>query len=197
MAKDYPLEHSALCAFSKVCEEYYNKIFPIQHEYNKKVCEEKILNEWKLEDTVFTSGIINKDSVLQYHFDIGHVSKALSAMLTLKKDVIGGDLSIPEIDTIINLKDNTLLIFDGQELLHGVTEMKKKSIKAYRITVVYYSLIQMWKCLTITDEVIRAREKRNKKEIKRANGVVSVMASDTTSSGKRFNEDRQKKESLK
>lgn len=197
MAKDYPLEHSALCSFSKIAKEYYEKIFPSQYNHNNNVVKEKILKEWTLEDTVFTSGIINKDSVLQYHFDIGHVSKALSVMLTLKKDLIGGDLSIPEIDTLIKLKDNTLLIFDGQELLHGVTPIVKKNKNSYRFTVVYYSLIQMWKCLTINEEVIKARNKRFQKEHKRANNEVGEMASDVLKNGKRFSEEKQIKEANK
>lgn len=197
MAKDFPLEHSALCAFSKIASEYYNKIFPKQYDHNANIVNEKILKEWRLEDTVFTSGIINKDSVLQYHFDIGHVTKALSVMLTLKKDLIGGDLSIPEIDTLIKLKDNTLLIFDGQELMHGVTPIIKKSKKSYRFTVVYYSLIQMWKCLTINEEVIKARNKRFQKEHKRANNEVGEMASDVLKNGKRFSAEKQIKEANK
>lgn len=193
LAKDFPLEHSALCDFSKVAKDYYKKIFPIQYNHNDKVVKEKILKEWTLEDTVFTSGIINKDSVLQYHFDIGHVSKALSVMLTLKKDLLGGDLCMPEVDALIKLKDNTLLIFDGQELLHGVTPIIKKSDKAYRFTVVYYSLIQMWKCLPITEEVIKARKTRYIKEHKRANGIASKFAEDYRKNGKLYNEERQKK----
>jgi hypothetical protein len=197
MAKDFPLEHSALCSFSKVAKEYYEKIFPTQYSNNLKVVEEKILKEWTLEDTVFTSGIINKDSVLQYHFDIGHVSKALSVMLTLKKELKGGNLSIPEIDTLLKLNDNTLLIFDGQELLHGVTPIVKKSEKSYRFTIVYYSLIQMWKCLTIDEEIIKARKKRFQKEHKRASNQVGEMASDTLKNGKRFSVEKQIKEANK
>jgi hypothetical protein len=197
MAKEFPLEHAALCSFSKVAKEYYEKIFQSQYNHNKKVVQDKILKEWTLEDTVFTSGIINKNSVLQYHFDIGHVSKALSVMLTLKKDLIGGNLAIPEIDTLIKLKDNTLLIFDGQELCHGVTPIIKKSKSSYRFTVVYYSLIQMWKCLTINEEVIKARKKRFEKEHKRANNEVGELASDVLKNGKRFSAEKQIKEANK
>lgn len=197
LAKDFPLEHSALCAFSKTAKEYYEKIFPTQYAKNSEIVNEKILKEWTLEDTVFTSGIINKDSILQYHFDIGHVSKALSVMLTLKKELEGGDLSMPEINTLLKLKDNTLLIFDGQELLHGVTPIVKNTNNSYRLTVVYYSLIQMWKCLTITEEVIKARAVRFKKEHKRANGNVGVMASDVLKNGEMFSSEKQKKEANK
>jgi hypothetical protein len=197
LAKDFPLEHNALCSFSKVAKQYYEKIFPSQYKNNLDVVNQKILKEWILEDTVFTSGIINKDSVLQYHFDIGHVSKALSVMLTLKKELKGGDLSIPEINTLIKLNDNTLLIFDGQELLHGVTPLVKKNEKSYRFTVVYYSLIQMWKCLTINEEVIKARKKRFEKEHKRANNEVGEMNNDVLKSGKRFSSEKQIKEANK
>lgn len=197
MAKDYPLEHNALCSFTKTAKKYYEKIFPSQYKHNQNIVNDKILKEWTLEDTVFTSGIINKDSVLQYHFDIGHVSKALSVMLTLKKDLIGGNLAIPEIDTLIKLNDNTLLIFDGQELMHGVTPIIKKSKKSYRFTVVYYSLIQMWKCLTIEEEVVKARKKRFEKEHKRANGEVGQLAKDVLKNGKRFSVKKQYKEANK
>lgn len=109
----------------------------------------------------------------------------------------GGGLSIPEIDTYIDLQDNTLLIFDGQELLHGVTPIAKQSKKSYRYTVVYYSLIQMWKCLTITEEMLAKRKRRFNKEAKRAKGEVGEIATDLTKEGKRFNVNMHKKLSQK
>lgn len=197
MAKDYPLEHAALCDFSTIAAEKYKSIFPAEYLNNENIVKEKILPDWKIKDTVFTSGIINKDSVLQYHFDIGHVSKALSVMLTLKKDIGGGGLAIPEIDTFIDLQDNSLLIFDGQDLLHGVTPIIKKSKLSYRFTVVYYSLIQMWKCLTVTEEIVKERKVRYEKEHRRAVGNIGVLASDLTKSGKRFDIEKHKKLSQK
>jgi hypothetical protein len=197
MARTSPLEHAALCDFAKKAAKYYKSIFPTQYEANQKIASEKINTEWMLHETVFTSGIVNKNSVLQYHYDIGHVSKALSVMLTLKKDLKGGGLSIPEIDSYIDLQDNTLLIFDGQELLHGVTPIVKQSKKSYRYTVVYYSLIQMWKCLTITEEMLAKRKKRFKSEERRAKGEVGEIATDLTKDGKRFNVNTHKKLSQK
>jgi hypothetical protein len=193
MAKDYPLEHSALCSFAEVASALYKEKFPKEYLHNELIVDKKILPNWRIKSTVFTSGIINKDSVLQYHYDIGHVSKALSVMLTLKSDVIGGGLSIPEIDTYIELRDNTILIFDGQELLHGVTPIVKRSSNAYRFTVVYYSLIQMWKCLTITEEVAKERKVRYDKEHRRSEGKIGALTSDLTKDGKRFNASTHKK----
>jgi len=197
MAKDYPLEHAALCDFALTAANLYKEKFPVEYTNNENKISEKVSQQWLLKDTAFTSGIINKNSVLQYHFDIGHVSKALSVMLTLKKEVTGGGLSIPEIDTYLELKDNSILIFDGQELLHGVTPILNTSKGAYRYTIVYYSLIQMWKCLTISEEIIKQREKRFEREHNRHNSNMDTMNKDTIKSGKRFNAEISKKLSQK
>ena len=79
-------------------------------------------------------------------------------MLVLKKDMEGGWLCIPEINTRFLLKNNSLFMFDGQKLLHGVSPMNERSEDAYRFSIVYYSLKGMWKCLTLTEELLRARE---------------------------------------
>lgn len=58
-------------------------------------------------------------------------------------------------------------MFDGQGLLHGVTPIFKKTARAVRYSIVYYSMRQMWNCLPITDELIRIRKKKAERETKR------------------------------
>jgi hypothetical protein len=53
-------------------------------------------------------------------------------------------------------------------LLHGVTPIKRLSEDAFRFTVVYYSLKQMWNCETVRGEVDALRDRRTKTEQKRA-----------------------------
>ena len=65
------------------------------------------------------------------------------------------------------IEDNTILIFDGQSIVHGVTPLKKYSNDSYRYTIVYYSLEQMWKCDTIKEEVLRIRKLKKEREFKR------------------------------
>ena len=70
-------------------------------------------------------------------------------------------------DLKLEIADGSLSIFDGQSILHGVSPFVKTSADAYRYTVVYYTLEQMWKCETITDELIRIRKKKKEREFNR------------------------------
>lgn len=88
-------------------------------------------------------------------------------MVCFKKGITGGRLSIPEFDIKLEIEDNTLVIFNGQEILHGVTPIIKAHPQGYRYTVVYYSMEQMWKCDSVNEELERIRTKKKEREFKR------------------------------
>jgi hypothetical protein len=134
----------------------YNPALAARHERLARAVRE----EWHLEETAFTSGIVNRDSALAYHFDTGNFAGVWSAMLGFKRDVRGGYLSVPQYDIGLEIADRTLTLFDGQGLLHGVTPFVKTSPQGYRFTVVYYSLEQMWRCLPPGEEAKRAHRPR-------------------------------------
>jgi len=119
---------------------------------------DKVIDEWRMPDSLFTSGIVNKNNPLSYHFDSGNFENVLSCMLVLREDMEGGWLCVPEINTRFLLKHNSLFMFDGQKIMHGVSPMKPTSDKGYRFSIVYYSLKGMWKCLTLNEELLRARQ---------------------------------------
>lgn len=188
LAKDSPIEHNIFCEFIKTLTPFYEKFFPNEYVKNTTEVSKKVLPEWQIENTPFTSGIVNYNSELQYHYDIGHFHGALSIMLTLKNGINGGGLCFPELGINLELADNTLLLMDGQELMHGVTPIIKKASNGYRYTIVYYSLLQMWKCLPISEEIIATRKMRANREAKRAAGEVGLLASDKAKNGKAFSE---------
>jgi len=150
-----------------VAKEYAESFGSVYNEHFQ-LANEKVLPEWRIKDTPFTSGIINKNNPLKYHFDSGNFKNVCSCMLAFKYEVGGGYLSCPEFDLGFEIKDCSLLIFDGQSILHGVTPIKKLSENAYRFTVVFYSLKQMWKCEPLELEVARIRNLKTKREQKRA-----------------------------
>jgi hypothetical protein len=88
-------------------------------------------------------------------------------MIVLRHESAGGTLAVPEFDVRFALPHNSLLMFDGQQLLHGVTPIILKEEDSVRFSIVFYSLKQMWNCLTVTDEVIRARKRRMERELRR------------------------------
>jgi hypothetical protein len=126
------------------------------------------IDRWRIGNTPFTSGIINKNNQLRYHYDSGNIKDCWSAMFVFKKDISGGHLSCPEYGLGFELKNNSLLLFDGQSILHGVTQFKLLTPDAYRISIVYYSLAGMWKCLSPEGELARIRKVKTARETKRA-----------------------------
>lgn len=171
LAREFPEQHQALCDFSHHLTRLYAEWNPDFYEKHRQITQEHVLEQYQLMGGVFTSGIINKTTALGYHFDSGNFSQVWSNMLVLKKDVQGGYLSVPEYDLGFAMRDGSVLLFDGQGLLHGVTPIKKLRQNGYRYSIVYYSLRQMWNCLAISDELVRIRKKQTERARKRAKGI--------------------------
>lgn len=146
---------------AEICTPY-QAWFPFKYnDHNRNV--QDIRPEYRLTG-VFTSGIVNRDNKLAYHYDAGNVKDCWSGMVTFKRHCSGGNLACPEIDAVIENFDGSLLLFDGQSLLHGVTDFVVGQ-GGHRVTVVYYSLSRLWECLPFSDELKRAREKRDQMEL--------------------------------
>jgi len=165
LAGESPREHNLIASFALKLEDYYKKYNPKGYENHKSLSEEKVKNEWRIEkSSLFTSGIINKNNPLKYHFDTGNFTDVFSMMVVFKQGVEGGYLSCPEYDIAFKLPNNSILLFDGQSILHGVTPIKYTSPLGHRYSVVYYTLKRMWQCLEITEEIARIRQTKTTRE---------------------------------
>lgn len=161
LAYEFPRQHSIVEKTAEIAKKYYEMYNPKKAEEHMKLTDEKILPQYKISNTMYTSGIINENNPLKYHFDAGNFVDTWSAMFAFRKNTQGGYLSIPELNCGIEIRNNSLLLFDGQSLLHGVTPIKKLSKDAKRYTIVYYSLKQMWNCKPIDEEIVEMRNRRN------------------------------------
>lgn len=169
LANEFPHEHEEVKNGSKIVERYYREFNPELWSRHQDVLNAKgVLQEYRMAGTVFTSGIINKNNQLRYHRDQGNFPECWSNMLTFKKDIDGGYLSVPEYGLGFQLRNRTLLMFDGARLVHGVTPIRYRSPDAHRYTIVYYSLQQMWKCRTLDEELSRIRKVKSEREKRRA-----------------------------
>lgn len=164
LAQESPSEHAVICSAAKRIEGFYSKEAPTIYEKHKNEVEKKIRRTYRIADSVFTSGIINKNNPLKYHFDTGNFVDVSSAMLVFKGGSTGGHLSVPEYGVGFELKNNSLFMFDGQGILHGVTPIKKESPLAYRYSIVFYSLKRIWQCLEVDEELARIRRRKTKRE---------------------------------
>lgn len=168
MSYNQPEEHEIIANFALELTELYKKTFPETFEAHQVEVEQKILPEWKMKGELFTSGICNKNNPLKYHFDGGNIKGVLSNMVVFKYKSQAGYLAIPELNITLECADNTVVLFDGQSILHGVTQIDNRFADSYRYTVVYYTLQQMWNCLPLQDEIKRIRQVHGKRERNRS-----------------------------
>lgn len=163
--RDYPEIADDLTVLAK-------KAWDILGENNKDrqnhlgECSEEIKKCWKIKGTSFTSGILNKNTPLRYHYDAGNYDDSWSAMLWLTNGVMGGALSLPIYNAKIILEDGAWLFFCGQSILHGVTPIKMLSKSSYRYSIVFYANMEMRNCGTIEEELINAKKRRTESESK-------------------------------
>ena len=167
MAEKYPKQHHIISNYIKNIIKYYEEYFPEIYSKHKDIVYEKVLQDWQIGNTPFTSGIVNKNNQLKYHFDTGNFKGVLSNMVVFKKGTAGGHLVIPSLDIALEVSDNSLTIFNGQEILHGVSPIEYDNEDGYRYSIVYYSLEQMWKCEPLDDEIERIRNVKTQREINR------------------------------
>lgn len=159
LATDDPAGHAVIGGFAGVVARHYAHYAPALYARHQRKAR-RVLPAWTLEGGPFTSGIVNRDSALPYHFDSGNFTDVWSGMLGFKQWVTGGHLSIPEYDIGLDVADKSLVLFDGQAMLHGVTPFQVAR-GGHRFTVVYYSLAQMWQCLPPREEATRAQRPRH------------------------------------
>lgn len=167
LAIESPAQNKILKRFAKVAADYYNRTNQELADLHQKLTDEKVLPIYKMDGSMFTSGIVNQNNPLKYHFDSGNYKGVWSAMFAFKRDIEGGYLACPEFDTALKCSNQSLAMFDGQAILHGVTPIKKMKPDAVRFTVVYYSLKAMWSCESPRNEVERMRSKRQGIELSR------------------------------
>lgn len=167
LAYESPEQHQVICDYAYQAADYYQQVNPNLFAKHEGMTQEKLISDYKIKQSPFTSGIINKNNPLKYHFDSGNYRNVWSAMLVFKYYVSGGFLSVPEYGLGFELKHNSLFLFDGQALLHGVTPIRKHHPDAFRFSVVYYSMRELWNCLPIDDEIIRIRRLKTIREEKR------------------------------
>lgn len=165
LAGEAPQEHKIVADFAIQLEQFYKKYNPSGYENHRNMAEQKIRKAWRIEgESIFTSGIINKNNPLKYHFDTGNFTDVYSMMTVFKAGVEGGYLALPEYGVAFALPNNSVFMFDGQGILHGVTPIKYTSPAGYRYSVVYYTLKRMWQCLEINEEIARVRQEKTIKE---------------------------------
>lgn len=145
----------------KTLNKYFTKYYKLQ-----KILLRKIKPQYRVHE-VFTSGIINKNHALEYHYDKANVPNTLSCMVVKRAGVIDGELVLPEYGIALECANDSLLIFNGQKILHGVVPFTEIYSDWYRFSVVFHTAEKMKLCLEPEEELIRAQKNlRNERDYK-------------------------------
>lgn len=161
-AKEQPREQAVLDAWAVKLLGMLRELDPSVAEHDEATMRE-VLPEWRMAGTTWTSGVVNQNSQLPYHRD-GFNFPTWSAMPVLRRGVDGGHLHLPEYDLTVACRDGWGVFFCGQQLVHGVTPMRRVKDDGYRFSVVYYALRGMKDCHTYAEETAHARRKRTERE---------------------------------
>lgn len=145
--------NDALLSLGRAFEQIYAALAPARYEEHREAAS-SLRSEYRYTE-VFTSGVVNKDSAIAYHFDKGNLHGAWSAMLYLTKGIADGVTVFPEYRVAFAPADTALVYFPGSVLLHGVMPFQKLTPDAYRYTIVYYTLRSLWQCLPPPEEYKR------------------------------------------
>lgn len=167
-ALEQPKQHNFIMNYGRELAREYRHLFPEHFAKQMEILHGKVLPEWTIAGTPFTSGIVNQNNPLGYHFDAGNFENVKSCMVVARKDIAGGLLTMPAYDLKFDLPDGAMILFDGQSILHGVTEIRKLAALAYRYSIVYYSLKDMGHCLPFNEELKFVRAARAERERKKA-----------------------------
>jgi hypothetical protein len=157
---------------SKVYRQYFKKRFANQVKQTYSGLN-KVDSAYRIKNTPFTGGVINKDSALPYHYDMANTDDGISCMLILRHGIGGGELILPQLNLGFACQDDYILLFDGKNYLHGVTPIvKRPNSNAYRYTIVNYNNSGMDICLPPNEEDLhyqahlekQSETKRNRKK---------------------------------
>jgi len=172
LRREDPARHDIVMAAGAIAAKCYEQYNPTLFATHQAMTTDNVPDDYHIKGMPYTSGIINRNNALMYHFDSGNYKGVWSGMFMFKDGVAEGYLSMPEYNIGFNLADKSLIMFDGQGILHGVTPITKMNEQATRHTVVYYSLAKMWQCEPIGAEISRARNARTMTEKNRRDGKL-------------------------
>ncbi len=147
-------------------EDIYKKHSPQAYD-RQKTYVEGIKPHWRIANTIFTSGIVNLNYNINYHYDAANWKDVHSAMLVLSGGHEGGRLILPKYKAGLELKDKSVLIFNGSNVLHGVTPLRLPE-NGYRISIVFYAMKNLCKCGTYDEEMKKYKDMSNKIALNRA-----------------------------
>lgn len=155
--------HHTICEAATDLHTEYERVLPEHADDDHARATTAIHPDWFLGESHWTSGVLNLNSPIAYHYDANNLP-CWSAMVVIRREIRGGHLHVPEYGLVVPCRDGDIVYFPGYETLHSVTPMRRLSPSAYRYTAVYYTVARMAKCGPAAEQVGIAQRRRTATE---------------------------------
>lgn len=178
-----PHAWAMLDRWGRVAERYYRESRRDVWEAHRALIDEKVNPAWCMEDSLFTSGIVNLNTSHVYHKDFGNFQGTWNSMIVLSNDIRGGETVVPALRCAFQYDTfPAVLTFPAEGEWHGVMPLQTLGRDGFRISIVFYSMTGMCHCGTPKEEVQRIRRKQSEREARRTD--VEATASHIAESSK-------------
>lgn len=169
-ATEAPGQHLALVNAAARLAEIATRFYPDRFAEDAALVAAAVLPEWRMSPAApWTSGVVNFDSPLPYHYDRNNFD-VFSSMITFRRGIRGGHLHCPQwafpdgTPVVLDCADGDVTMFNGQAVLHGVTPFEMLQPTSYRISAVFYAVHRMKECLPFPEEIAFGRRSRSDRE---------------------------------
>jgi len=112
---------------------------PEVYAMHREAVLRRVPEKWRFAE-LFSSSISNCNIAARMHQDNLNVKGGINAIITKRRNAIGGNLFVPDYDTTFNSADNSLLVYPAWRNLHGVTPIVPTHPGGYRNSLVWYAL---------------------------------------------------------
>jgi hypothetical protein len=160
----HPEVSAHLEAVGKALEGHLLERKPEQYAAQREMVA-KINPLWRMQNELYTSGIINFNNRLVYHKDRGNFVGSWNSMIVLRKGASGGDLVLPQYNITIAFDDCVAVWMNAQDIVHGVTPIVANTPTGYRMSVVWYAMKGL---LNSEDSIAATIDKASKRKLKTA-----------------------------
>jgi hypothetical protein len=164
----FPKTYEELIRLGAFAIEKYKQFHPEKFKKHFKDVKAFVKDHWLIPGTPYTQGIVNNTSKMRYHYDRNNFKGVWSVMAYFCHAVGGGELLIPSMKVKLKIEDHTFVLFNGNGLIHGVTEIKKLRPSNYRYSIVYYSrqaMIGLGSFEEEMDRILKSEIEKHKRRV--------------------------------
>jgi hypothetical protein len=166
----YPNWYRCLTEHCKEATKIYENVLPGVYSEHLSWTKENLSLGFLMNEGPFNQGVVNRNNLLPYHYDLNNYKKGWSLMYVSRHNVFGGYLVLPEYRVALETKHRQLLIFQGSNILHGVSEIKRIN-GGNRHTIVYYTNETIKNTKDLAQSISKARIAQQRKRQAIINGT--------------------------